>query len=323
MVTVTDNEKPQITCPAVANLCYNSTNTYTINETTTGDNCGIQNVTYSITGATSRTGSGTNASGTFNPGSSTITWTVKDVNGNSNTCQNTVTVDNPFNVTIPDVYAVNKGADVNTVYLGYAPASSVKLAAKPAGGTGTFTYLWSTGSTSSSITVSPTAATTYTVTVKDGMGCTATTTKTINVVDVRCGAKNDMVLICAGGTPKCIKSNTVTSQLNSGAYLGPCKTAVTSTTRSAGENDLSINPTGLSALPNPTHTFFTIITGDLGMSSNTTLIVRNSLGMIVEKKELTPHQAIQFGSTYRPGVYMAELIRGKERTIQKLIKLND
>jgi hypothetical protein len=232
-------------------------------------------------------------------------------------------VDNPLNVTIPDAYAVNKGADVNTVYLGYSPASSIKLTAKPSGGNSTFTYLWNTGSTSSSITVSPTATTTYTVTVKDGMGCTIAASKTINVVDVRCGTKNDMVLICAGGTSKCVKSNSVTSQLNSGAYLGACKTSVTSTTRSARENDLSINQPELTALPNPTHTFFTITTGDLDISNTTMLIVRNSLGMIVEKKELAPHQAIQFGLTYQPGFYIAELIRGKERTVQKLIKLGE
>jgi hypothetical protein len=171
--------------------------------------------------------------------------------------------------------------------------------------------------------VSPTATTSYTVSVKDDMGCSIAANKTINVVDVRCGAKNDMVLICAGSASKCVKSNSVTSLLNSGAYLGACKASVTSTTRSARENDLSINPSELTALPNPTHTFFAITTSDQDVGTHTILIVRNSLGMIVEKKELTPNQAIQFGSTYRPGIYMAELIRGKVRTIQKLIKLSE
>ncbi len=52
----------------------------------------IVSTTYKITGVTSRTGTGTNASGTFNQGVSTITWTVKDVNGNTATCATTVTV---------------------------------------------------------------------------------------------------------------------------------------------------------------------------------------------------------------------------------------
>ncbi len=46
---------------------------------------------------------------------------------------------------------------------------------------GAETYLWSTGSTASSITVSPTASTTYTVTGTNGGMCTATSSITVNV----------------------------------------------------------------------------------------------------------------------------------------------
>jgi hypothetical protein len=59
---------------------------------TATDNCGIATITYRITGATTRNGSGNNASGTFNLGLSTITWTVTDVNGNITTCATQVTI---------------------------------------------------------------------------------------------------------------------------------------------------------------------------------------------------------------------------------------
>jgi len=56
------------------------------------DNCVIVSTTFKITGATSRTGSGTNASGIFNLGVSTILWTVKDSHGNISTCTTVITV---------------------------------------------------------------------------------------------------------------------------------------------------------------------------------------------------------------------------------------
>lgn len=48
---------------------------------------------------------------------------------------------------------------------------SATLTANPTGGNAPFSYLWSTGETTQSITVSPTADTTYTVTVSGSAGC--------------------------------------------------------------------------------------------------------------------------------------------------------
>ena len=53
------------------------------------------------------------------------------------------------------------------------------LTANPTGGTGPYTYLWSTGVTTQAISVSPTTTTTYTVTVTDANGCTATASQEI------------------------------------------------------------------------------------------------------------------------------------------------
>src|ERR1035437_6717743 len=47
-------------------------------------------ITFQITGATIRNGTGNDASGIFNPGVSTITWTVTDACGNTATCTTTV-----------------------------------------------------------------------------------------------------------------------------------------------------------------------------------------------------------------------------------------
>ena len=53
------------------------------------------------------------------------------------------------------------------------------LTANPTGGTGPYTYLWSTSATTQAISVSPTTTTTYTVTVTDANGCTATASQEI------------------------------------------------------------------------------------------------------------------------------------------------
>lgn len=91
-VLVTDNSPPLLTCPPEQVLCKAPNNNYTIPPLIQGDNCVIVSTTYKITGVTSREGVGTNASGIFNRGISVVTWTVKDVNGNSSTCTTKVTV---------------------------------------------------------------------------------------------------------------------------------------------------------------------------------------------------------------------------------------
>lgn len=126
-VTVTDAQNPVLTCPTVSTLCYNTAGTYTIPALSATDNCGIATTTYAVTGATTRTGNGNNATGAFSPGASIVTWTIRDVNGNTNTCQTTVTINPQITVSIPDAKVLSKGVDVNTIYM--APASSITLTA--------------------------------------------------------------------------------------------------------------------------------------------------------------------------------------------------
>jgi hypothetical protein len=98
-VVVTDNEKPVIVCAANQVFCANTggNTQYTIAALNQSDNCGIATTSYTVTGATNRTGTGTNASGSFAIGTSTVTFTVRDIHGNTSTCSFTVTV-NPLPV---------------------------------------------------------------------------------------------------------------------------------------------------------------------------------------------------------------------------------
>jgi hypothetical protein len=90
-VTVVDNTAPAITAVANQTFC-GAAGTYTVPAIAATDNCSVTSVIYQITGATSRSGTGVNASGLFNAGVSTITWTVKDASNNTSTSSATVTV---------------------------------------------------------------------------------------------------------------------------------------------------------------------------------------------------------------------------------------
>ena len=111
---------PQVTtCPVVSPFCVNNTNTYTIPLFVATDDCDAVNIVIQLQVPLQRSGNTNNASGTFNAGTSTITWTATDNWGNTASCQTTVTINANPTVTIPDAFALPSGILANTVYLGY------------------------------------------------------------------------------------------------------------------------------------------------------------------------------------------------------------
>jgi hypothetical protein len=331
-VTVVDNEKPVITyCPVVPVLCYNIGGNYTIPVITATDNCGSITYSYVITGTTNRSGNINNASGAFNVGTNTITWTAKDDSNNSSTCQTTVIVNPSITASVADVYAVNPGGAANTIYIGYGP-TSVTLNAPVSGGTTPYSYKWTIGSSAgsalnntSSYTVSPAAATTYYFNVKDVYGCSAPlVTKTINVVDVRCGAKMDKVTICqlikGKYNTNCLATKDVSSALSSGSYLGACSNAVIVT---KANKQVIVESTALivTAMPNPSVNYFTISIKGGNALEKMKLKVTDVLGRSIEKKDnIQTNSTIKIGNGYFPGVYIVEIIQGINRKQIKLIK---
>lgn len=85
---------------------------------------------------------------------------------------------------------------------------------------GSSTYVWSTGSTSTSINETPMATTTYTVTATSASGCTATTSKTITVNPVNsAGAASSTSALCVNSVMTNI-THTTTSATGIGAATG-------------------------------------------------------------------------------------------------------
>ncbi len=81
-VTVTDHEAPSITCAAAVNVNNDAGRCgaeVSLTAPVTSDNCGIASVSN-------------DAPAFFAVGTTTVTWTATDVNGNSSTCTQTVTV---------------------------------------------------------------------------------------------------------------------------------------------------------------------------------------------------------------------------------------
>jgi len=99
-VTVTDAEKPAITCPAPVSVNADAGKCYAtgvdLGKPTTGDNCGVASVTN-------------DAPAQFPVGQTTVTWTVTDIHGNRQTCTQLVTVTDTQapSVTCPADIAVN------------------------------------------------------------------------------------------------------------------------------------------------------------------------------------------------------------------------
>ncbi len=130
-------------------------------------------------------------------GGSTYTWST-GASGNSIT----VSPVSPTSYTVSDNTAGCSGSAVSTVSVNTPPSVTVNSAIICVGQSATITasgassYLWSTGSASSSITVSPVSPTSYTVIGNPG-GCSGSAVSTITVMPLPVVTANT-ASVCAG-----------------------------------------------------------------------------------------------------------------------------
>jgi gliding motility-associated-like protein len=175
-VTVTDDENPTITCPsnitqtADPEVCNAAV---TIAVPQANDNCGVQSVTNSYTGTA-------DASGTYPVGTTTVTYTVTDIHGNSTTCSFTVTVtdDEAPAITCPADIVVNNDAEVCGAVVTFNPPTADDNCP---GITQPATITQTAGLPSGS--VFPVGITTNTFVATDGAGNTTTCSFTVRVID--------------------------------------------------------------------------------------------------------------------------------------------
>ena len=224
-----------------------------------------------------------------------------------------------INVSIPDAFALGGGALANTVFPAYAPASSLMLQANVSGGTAPYSYNWSTGATTSSVTVSPTATTTYSVTVQDQNGCPGFATKTVSVLDITGGKKGDKIVVCHNGNTLTIGASGVADHVLHGDMLGNCEPGSVRMPSAAvrEETDLVIR-----VLSNPSPNHFEIqIRGK--EDNNIKITVYDNMGRVIERKSsLSSNQIVRFGNSYNSGIYLVEIVQGTQKQTLKLVKAN-
>jgi len=224
-----------------------------------------------------------------------------------------------INVTIPNAMALPSGVLPNTVYPAYSPASSLTLTTNVSGGTGSYSYSWSTGSTASGIMVSPTATTTYTVNVMDMTGCPGTASKTVSVMDIAGGKNGDKIEIChKNGQSLTIGSSGVADHLAHGDMLGTCA-GNGAVTRRGVTYEEGYQCGTVKVLRNPTYSYFDIQLSNF--ENNVQVRVFDVSGRLVETHSALPgDKVVRIGSSYRPGIYLAEVMQGEERQTLRLLK---
>ena len=201
-VTVIDNEAPSITCAAAqtqtadAEVCNAAV---TVVGPATGDNCGVASVTNSHNNTT-------DASGTYPVGTTTVTWTVTDIHGNTNTCTQNITVTDNEAPSITCAAAQTQTADAGV-------CKAAVTVAGPATGDncGVATVTNSYNNTANASGTYPVGTTVVTWTVTDIHGNSSSCTQAITVTD------NEAPVISVSPVLSCFAANNFGCSINLGA----------------------------------------------------------------------------------------------------------
>ncbi len=213
VVTVTD-----------ANLC-SSTDTVvivvhlvpTVDAGPNQSTCGVEQVTLSASGSGGtppytyewNNGLGSGATHTVSPEVPTVyTVLLTDANG--------CTATDEVRITVNEIPVVDLGADMTT-----CEGDERELTATVNGGLSPYSYAWSTGATTESISVAPVTTTTYSVTVTDQNGCSSSDGITINVDSGFVSGISGPSTRCAGEQVLFTVNPTVSGATYSWFFSGP------------------------------------------------------------------------------------------------------
>ncbi|HEX6916287.1 MAG TPA: HYR domain-containing protein [Chitinophagaceae bacterium] len=307
IITVKD-----ITAPVVTSVtetvfhCYDDNNGvanhYAVPAVTATDNCTAVSYSYIISGATVRSGNGNDASGLFNPGTSTIAWTMHDACGNTSTATTVVTVNPEITGSFSSFTVLPNGyVQPNTLYFGYTPAASATISFTAAGGTAGYSYSWrikqgnaatftvNANPASIQVIASGSGTVVFEVKVTDSKGCTAVFEKTINVIDVRCGNRNEKVLVCHKTSSAtnpwvqiCIAAPAVATHLANGSMLGSCATVIAKGTT---PEPAPARVAAIRSYPNPTTGVFELQLQNYSVGKVEIQVIDN-YGKLVAKQNL-------------------------------------
>jgi hypothetical protein len=236
-----------------------------------------------------------------------------------------------LSVTIPNAYAI-PGGNLNTVYIGYQPATSITLAAQASSGNAPYSYSWSTNpiQTTQQITVSLFVAGTYnyTVTATDVSDCSAQATKTITAVDIRTPGKPGKVNIChrdlkGKWTTLSVLAGSVPEHLAHGDYLGTCLppppgVEVGGAAMQTDANEITLKE--FKIYPNPA-THFLDVQWTTKNTSQSTINILNVEGRVVRTFTMSGTvntKRISLDGLAK-GIYMLVLKTGSDQRVSKFV----
>jgi len=296
-VTITDNERPTLTCPA--NINQTATNgicgrSIAVPAPTYGDNCGVTKVTWFMTGATNLSSpmTGTNLVGTktFNVGVTTVTYSIWDAANNTRSCTFTVTVtDNqPPVVTCPVSRTLCKKANNSYSIPALVTSDNCGITSTTYAITGATTR---SGSGLSASGIFNLGVSTIKWTVTDFNGNVSTCTTTVTIV--------------SAGT--CENARVAEPSSPNNVTLA----------EKAGE--VTVEKIEAIAYPNPSGSYF-----NLQVRSNkketVEITMYDMLGKVVEVQRGAAGHTYRFGEHVVQGMYMIEVKQAGETTMIKVLK---
>jgi hypothetical protein len=177
---------------------------------------------------------------------------------------------------------------------------------------------------------------TFTSKVTDAAGNTATSTVTVNAEDVRCfapgksGPHKGALCHFTGSLTNpfvkiCVDSSAFPAHLAHGDFYYIKGECVNPNPRlfDADPNVVMENSAiklAVTAAPNPSSGYFTLRTKSVSAES-VKVKVLDMLGRVVETKiNIAANSTITFGSGYRPGTYLVEVVQGAEKRMLRLLK---
>lgn len=261
-VTVVDDEAPAITCAADLTVTPNpgSCNAnVTVGQPTTGDNCGVASVVNDYNGTA-------DASDSYPGGSTIVTWTVTDVNGNTATCQQTITVidsENPIavckNITV--ALDANGDASITTADIDNGSSDNCSIA--------------SISLSQTDFDCSDVGSNSVTMTVTDASGNSSTCTATVTVTDVTAPialCKNITVALNPSG-----QANITAADIDNGS------------SDACGIATMTVSNTSFDCSNLGTNTVTFTVTDNNGNTSNctSTVTVEDNTAPVVSCKDIT------------------------------------
>ena len=257
-----------------------------------------------------------------NVSTGTNTYSVVDANGCVATLDYTVAGPAPMTSGI-----------INGVQLIDCMPMPVTFTANPTGGTAPYTYQWSNGETSSSITVNPNVSVAYDLTITDVNGCSFDAVNGAEVlVSNRCGNNNQKVVICHvpsgnGENPQtiCISPNALDPHmidawnLHGGDYCGPCQSTSGLALDETNNGDNNFVRVGMNTSNETVEVSYR-----LAYDSEVSVEIYDMTGALVEvihqgdAVEGQMYDVVVIPSKFTTGVYIYQFITNTERHIDKL-----